>query len=60
MGVLPLKRHLKISDMENIFWTIQTAIRESKEDPIKHLKQYVNLDNITIDKDIYSCMVKLF
>jgi len=58
LEILPLKRQLKIDDLEKIFWAIQMAIRENELDPIKNFKQLVIADNTPNEKDVYSCMVQ--
>jgi len=58
LQVIPLKRQMKIDELEKIFWAIQTAIRESDADPIDRFRHYVASENATDEKDIYSCMVQ--
>lgn len=59
MDVLPLKRELKIDEVEKLFWAIQAAVQESPNDPIKNLNQIL-LGNtqITSSTNLYDVMVR--
>ncbi|KAF5287299.1 hypothetical protein FQR65_LT02172 [Abscondita terminalis] len=58
VGVIPLKRQLKVDELENIFWTIQTAVRESVDDPVNNLRQFFVSESRNDTKGIYNNMIQ--
>ncbi|KAK4872362.1 hypothetical protein RN001_014391 [Aquatica leii] len=58
VGIIPLKRQLKIDELENIFWTIQSAIRENADDPLNNLRQYFTSDGKNDTNGIYNSMIQ--
>lgn len=57
LGPLPLKRHLKIADIENIFWAVQSAIKDSGCDPINNFTDYILSEELNDEQDIFNNMV---
>lgn len=41
MEAVSLTKQLKLSDLEAIFWSIQTAIATDNDNPVEKLKQYI-------------------
>lgn len=52
-----LKKQLKLSDLEAIFWSIQTAVCTNNDNPIDKLRQNVILEEINNSKDLYNNIV---
>ncbi|KAB0792468.1 hypothetical protein PPYR_14427 [Photinus pyralis] len=57
LEAIPLNRNLKIDELEKIFWAIQVSARESREDPVNKLRQYVFTEN-GIDDAVYKSVVQ--
>lgn len=58
IGPVPLKKQLKLTDLENIFWALQTSIATSNNSPIERLREFILIDGVSEGDDIYSIMVK--
>ncbi|KAK5639815.1 hypothetical protein RI129_010626 [Pyrocoelia pectoralis] len=55
LEIIPLKRQLKIDELEKIFWTIQASVKESVDDPINQLRRYV-FTKTDEDDSLYKCI----
>ncbi|EFA00035.1 peroxisomal biogenesis factor 3 [Tribolium castaneum] len=52
-----LTKQLKLSDLEALFWSIQTAVATHNDNPVENLRQYV-LPELPVSDGIYEKMVK--
>lgn len=59
MSPLDLKKQVKLCDLENIFWSIQTAVATSDENPVENFKEYI-VGNDTAESEVYTQMVLIF
>lgn len=49
---------MKVSDMETIFWSLQSSLDSSKDSPVEHLKEYIFPDDPPNTDDVYSSMLR--
>lgn len=58
LGPSQLNKELKLGDLENIFWSLQTAVATNDDNPIDHFREFLMPGEIPDENDVYSCMVK--
>lgn len=54
-----LTKQLKLSDMEALFWSIQTGVATDSDNPVENLRQYV-LPELPTSDGIYEKIVSGF
>lgn len=52
-----LKKQMKLSDLEAIFWSLQSSIDASDNNPVSQLRKYIFPDDCPAGQDVYSSMV---
>lgn len=57
MKTFELNKQLKLSDLEGIFWTIQTSIAAHEQNPIDKLLEYIIPGEIPRASDLYSNLI---
>lgn len=55
---ITLTKQMKISDLEAIFWSLQSSLDAVKENPVEHLKEYIFSCDPPDGDDIYSSMLR--
>ncbi|XP_050301606.1 peroxisomal biogenesis factor 3 [Anthonomus grandis grandis] len=55
---IDLKKEMKLSDLEAIFWSLQSSLDASKEDPVSHLKSYILERDPPEGEDVYNSMLR--
>lgn len=58
LGSTELHKPLKLTDLENIFWSLQTAIATNDNNPLDKLREYL-IEDIPEGNNIYSNMVSI-
>lgn len=54
---LDLKKQMKLSDLEAIFWSLQCSIDASDNNPVSQLRKYIFPEDSPAGQDVYSLMV---
>ncbi|XP_044758231.1 peroxisomal biogenesis factor 3 [Coccinella septempunctata] len=60
LGQIDLKKPMRLSDIDALFWSLQAAIGDGEDNPIDNLKTYINL-NFEEDKssrNIYTLLLR--
>ncbi|KAJ8964101.1 hypothetical protein NQ314_005126 [Rhamnusium bicolor] len=53
---IDLKKQLKLSDVEAIYWSIQTALATNNENPIDQFRSYIFYEDVPNSSDIYNIL----
>ncbi|XP_060519436.1 peroxisomal biogenesis factor 3 [Cylas formicarius] len=53
-----LKKQMKLSDLEAIFWSLQSSLASHKESPIEQIRPYVINDELSSNTDVYHNMLR--
>lgn len=60
VDLLDLGKQLKLSDIEAIFWAIQTSLASHKESPIEQISMYILPDGVANTNGMYFNLVSIF
>lgn len=52
-----LKKQMKLSDLEAIFWSLQSSIDASDNNPVNQLRKYIVPEDCLLGQDVYSSLV---
>lgn len=53
-----LKKQMKLSDLETIFWSLQSGLDASNDNPVNHLREYILESDPPSSDDVYSNMLR--
>lgn len=54
---IDLKKQMKLSDLEAIFWSLQSSLDNSSENPVNDLRKYIFEHDPPASDDVYNSMV---
>lgn len=57
---IDLKKQLTLSDLEAIYWSLQTAVATNNENPVDKFKSYILHDDLINSSEIYNSIVSIY